>query len=91
MKRAALIVLGVVVAGCAPQFDIGGGAWKKSGAQIQQVTLDEMECARFASRAYETPETYVGGLADTVRVYVEDGQMVHAFGRCMEGKGYRPS
>jgi hypothetical protein len=50
-----------------------------------------MDCARTASRAYWTPESVVGGLADVVRVYVEDGQMVTAFNRCMERKGYQPS
>lgn len=76
---------------CAPKFDIGGGDWTKSGAQIQQVTLDEMECARVASRAYWTPESFVGGLADVVRVKIEDGQMTSAFSQCMESKGYQPA
>jgi hypothetical protein len=78
-----------VLAGCAPQFDIGGGDWTKSGAQIQQTTLDAMECARLASRAYWTPDLFIGGLADVARIYVEDAQMTGAFSRCMESKGYQ--
>jgi hypothetical protein len=91
MRLAALALAACVLVGCAPHFDIRGGDWRKPGAQIQEVTLDEMDCARTASRAYWTPESVVGGLADVVRVYVEDGQMVSAFNRCMERKGYQPS
>jgi hypothetical protein len=33
----------------------------------------------------------VGGLADVVRVKIEDGQMVSAFDSCMRSKGYQPA
>ena len=89
MRGAALAVTACLLVGCAPQFDIGGGAWGKPGAHIQQITLDEMDCARTASHAYWTPESVVGGLADVVRVKIEDSQMTGAFSRCMAGKGYR--
>ena len=89
--RAALLASLVVVAGCAPHFDIGGGEWARPDAAIQQTTLDEMECARTASRAYGTPDLVVGGLVDVVRVKIEDGQMSGAFGECMRSKGYRPT
>jgi len=60
----------VLLAGCAPHFDIGGGEWAKPGSAIQQTTLDEMDCARTASRAYWTPDLVLGGLVDVVRVKV---------------------
>ena len=91
MRLAALALAAGVLAGCAPHFDIGGGDWRKPGAEIREVTLDEMDCARTASRAYWTPESFVGGLADVVRVYIEDAQMVTTFNQCMERKGYQPS
>jgi len=91
VRRAALVAAVCVLAGCAPMFDVGGGEWAKSGAGVQQTTLDEMECARTASRAYWTPESFVGGLADVVRVKVENTQMTSAFNRCMESKGYQPA
>jgi hypothetical protein len=90
MRRAALVAV-LLMGGCAPYFDIGGGDWTKPGAQIQEVTQDEMDCARTASRAYWTPESFVGGLADVVRVKIEDAQMVTSFSRCMEMKGYHPA
>ena len=90
MRVAALAATLLVLAGCAPHFDIGGGDWARPGSQIQQTTLDEMECARTASRAYWTPDLVVGGLVDVVRVKIEDAQMTSAFARCMESKGYQP-
>jgi hypothetical protein len=89
--RRALLAGALICAGCAPQFDISGGDWTKPGAQVQQTTLDETECARTASRAYGTPDLVVGGLVDTVRVKIEDGQMSGAFNECMRSKGYQPT
>jgi hypothetical protein len=87
--RVAVLVLVGLLSGCAPQFDIAGRDWTKPDTQVQDVTADEMECARLASRAYWTPESVVGGPADVVRVKIEDAQMSSAFRRCMEAKGYR--
>lgn len=91
MRGLALATAAALLAGCAPHFDIGGGEWAKAGTQIQQVTVDEMECARIASRSYWTPETFVGGVADAVRAKVDDAQMTSAFDQCMERKGYQPA
>jgi len=91
VRGLALATAAALLAGCAPHFDIGGGEWAKAGTQIQQVTVDEMECARIASRSYWTPETFVGGVADAVRAKVDDAQMTSAFDQCMERKGYQPA
>jgi hypothetical protein len=89
--RVALVAGVLLVAGCAPHFDIGGGEWTKPGSAVQQTTLDEMDCARTASRAYWTPDLVLGGLLDVVRVKIEDAQMTSAFGGCMRSKGYEPT
>ena len=81
----------LLLAGCAPHFDIGGGEWTKAGSPVQQTTLDEMDCARTASRAYWTPDLVLGGLLDVARVKIEDAQMTSAFSGCMRGKGYEPA
>ena len=89
--RLALLTGLLLCAGCAPHFDIGGGEWTKAGSHVQQTTLDEMDCARAASRAYWTPDLVLGGLLDVVRVKIEDAQMTSAFDGCMRGKGYQPA
>ena len=91
MRVALVIASLLVIAGCAPHFDIGGGEWTKPDSPVRQTTLDEMECARTASRAYWTPDLIVGGLVDVVRVKVEDAQMLGAFNGCMRSKGYQPA
>ena len=89
--RLALLGGLLLLAGCAPHFDIGGDEWTKVNSSLQQTTLDEMECARTASRAYWTPDLILGGLLDVVRVKIEDAQMTSAFSGCMRGKGYQPA
>ena len=89
--RLALVAGLLMLAGCAPHFDIGGGEWAKAGAPVQQTTLDEMDCARTATHAYWTPDLILGGLLDVVRVKIEDAQMTSAFDSCMRGKGYQPA
>jgi hypothetical protein len=91
VRGAGLLATACLLAGCATQFDISGGDWTKAGAGIQQVTLDEMDCARAASRSYGTPDLIVGGLADAIRAKIEDAQMESAFSRCMESRGYQPT
>jgi len=91
VRRLAVVAAAWVLAGCAPHFDIGGGEWAKPGAGIQQTTVDAMDCARMASRAYWTPELFVGGVADAVRVKIEDTQMTSAYSQCMESRGYQPA
>jgi hypothetical protein len=89
--RLALAAGLLMLAGCAPHFDIGGGEWAKPGSAIQQTTLDEMDCARTASRAYWTPDLVLGGVLDVVRVKIENAQMTGAFSECMRAKGYEPA
>ena len=89
--RLALLGGLVLLAGCAPHFDIGGGEWAKPGSAVQQTTLDEMDCARTASRAYWTPDLVLGGVLDVVRVKIENAQMTGAFSECMRAKGYEPA
>jgi len=91
--RAIAIVAAVVVlvTGCTTRFDIAGTEWKKPGAQIPQVTLDEMDCARLAVDARAFPDTIIGGLADIVAAKMQDSKMSHDFGRCMTERGYQPA
>jgi len=78
-----------LLAGCTSRFDIGGREWAKAGAQVPEITQDEMECARKAVDARPFPDTIVGGLADIVAAKMQDIQMSVVFDRCMAGKGYQ--
>jgi hypothetical protein len=87
----ALIALAAVLAGCAVHPDIGGTQWVRPGITIQEITLDEVDCARRSDDAGATPDLFVGGLVDVVRLAIEDGQRRTAFRRCMADRGYQPA
>ena len=91
--RAIVVVAAatILVSGCTTRFDIAGSEWKKPGAQIPQITLDEMDCARVAVDARPFPDTIIGGLADIVAAKVQDIKMSHDFDRCMTDRGYQPA
>jgi hypothetical protein len=86
----ALLVLGTLT-GCTVKYDLSGADWTKSGALIQEVTYDQMECVRAARDAGWTPDLVVGGLVDVGRIVVEERQRSGEFRRCMLAKGYQPS
>jgi hypothetical protein len=80
-----------LLAGCTTRFDIAGSDWAKPGAQLPQVTQDEMDCARVAVDARPFPDTIIGGLADIVVARLQDTKMNRDFSRCMGGRGYQPA
>jgi hypothetical protein len=90
--RVAIVLLVVgSLTGCTVKYDLSGADWTKSGALIQDVTYDEMECVRAAREAGWTPDLIVGGVADVGRLIVEERQRSGEFRRCMLTKGYQPT
>jgi hypothetical protein len=81
-------MMALVLGGCASNLDIAGLEWGKSGVATDQVTLDELECAREANEAGRPPDLFVGGLVDIARVVFEERARTGAFNGCMRGKGY---
>jgi hypothetical protein len=86
-----VITAAVLLAGCTTRFDVGGGEWTKSGAQLPQTSQDEMDCARDAVDARPFPDTIVGGLADIAAARLQDIKMNRDFARCMTSRGYQPT
>jgi len=84
--RLVLVAAAVLLAGCA--MDLSGSAWKKSGAMFQQVTADEMECARQTYEIGYAPDLVVGGLLDVLRLAVNEARLQSAFRSCMTRTGY---
>ena len=87
--RLAIAVLGLVaLSGCTAKYDLAGAEWTKPETMYQQITLDEIDCAREAREAGYTPDLIVGGLLDTTRYFIEDHQRYGAYERCMTSRGY---
>jgi hypothetical protein len=89
MRVLPVLVLLLLPTACARFLDVSGSEWAKEGTSFQQVTFDEVECARETERAGDLPDTIVGGVADAVVVPLEDVRRLKAYDRCMEGKGYQ--
>jgi uncharacterized protein YceK len=85
-----LVAVGLLLAGCTRVLDVSGKEWRRVDASIQQVTYDEVDCARASERAGDLPDTIVGGVADMVVLPLEDKRRSAAYDRCMRTKGYEP-
>jgi len=88
MRVVPLLLIVVLFSACTRVLDVSGTDWRRQGASFQQVTLDEMECARSSDHAGDLPHTVVGGITDTIVVPLEDARRGAAYDRCMEKKGY---
>ena len=88
--RFAIAGLGLLtLAGCSAKYDLAGTSWAKPNTMVQQVTLDEIDCAREAREAGHTPDLLVGGLVDVGRYFYEEHhQRFGTYERCMVARGY---
>jgi hypothetical protein len=87
--RLAIALLGLLtLAGCTAKYDLAGTEWTKSNTMHQQVTLDEIDCAREAREASYTPDLILGGLLDVGREFYEERQRFATYERCMADRGY---
>jgi hypothetical protein len=91
MTIVRLVVMVVLLAGCTRVIDISGADWSRPGASIQQVTFDEVECARETLYAGDIRDTIVGGIVDAFVVPLEDRRRAAAYDQCMVAKGYEPT
>jgi hypothetical protein len=87
--RLGITLLGLfMLTGCSAKYDLAGTAWAKPNTLVQQVTLDEIDCAREAREASSTPDLIVGGLLDVGRYFYEERQRFGTYERCMITRGY---
>jgi hypothetical protein len=92
MKLVMLFAVSVLLAGCMVNLDVAGTDWGKPGAPINQVTLDELECARASSdNTVRPPDLLVGGLVDVARIAIQEGAARSSYNGCMRAKGYAPT
>lgn len=88
-RGLAVAMVAATLSGCAAALDLSGREWDKAGADIRQVTLDEVECVRAVSDAGRTPELWVGGVVDAVRFAVREGVRASTYAECMTSRGYQ--
>jgi hypothetical protein len=87
--RLGIALLGLLIlTGCSAKYDLAGTAWAKPNTLVQQVTLDEIDCAREAREASYTPDLIVGGVLDVGRYFYEERQRFGTYESCMAARGY---
>ena len=86
MRLAIVVVTTALLAGCA--LDLGGTAWKKSGAMFHEVTAVEIQCARTAFETIVGPDLVLGGLFDVARAANLEATEADVFSECMTAQGY---
>jgi hypothetical protein len=91
MRQTLAILMLATLAGCSTKYDLSGTDWGRPGTMFQDVTYDEIECARAAREQGRTPDLIVGGLADVGRYFVAERQRRGTFEQCMQARGYRPT
>ncbi len=88
-RGLAVGTVAATLGGCAAALDLSGDEWGKAGADIRQVTLDEIDCVRAVSEAGRSPELWIGGLVDTVRFQVRERVRASRYAECMTSRGYQ--
>jgi hypothetical protein len=87
MMRLLVIGLALAASACTT-FDLDD-TWAKPGGSGYQATWDDWQCRREVhDRTPETHDLYVGGVADAVRVYVEEHMRLATYKDCMRARGY---
>ena len=68
MLRLLVVALALAASACTT-MDLDD-VWTKPGGTRQQATWDDWQCRReIHDRTPETYDTYVGGVADAIRVF----------------------
>jgi hypothetical protein len=88
MRALAIATTVTVLGGCTAALDLSGREWGKAGTDIRQVTTDEIECVRAVTDVGQTPELWIGGVADAVRFGIRERSRARGFADCMTSRGY---
>lgn len=88
MRVATLLAVVMLLAACTRVLDVSGTEWRRANSSIQQITFDEVECARDSEHKGDLPPTIVGGILDKVIRPLEDWKRGAAYDRCMRERGY---
>ena len=85
-RLIAVIVVAALVAGCTT-WDLGT-RWTRPSTGMQQMTFDNVNCARLDEDVKRTPETILGGMFDVAMLTVAEISRIARYNDCMTSKGY---
>jgi hypothetical protein len=90
VRSAALALALLVATGCTTYLG-RPDQWKRPAVSMQQLTFDDYRCDEASAAAWATPDLFVGGVVDAVRVWVDQWFVRNAYVSCMTKLGYRRS
>ena len=86
--RSMLVALVTLLAAGCTTLDLDD-VWSKPDANAAQMSLDDLNCRRDVDQdPPRTPDLYVGGLADAVRIQIEQERRDRMYAKCMSARGY---
>lgn len=85
--RPMLALAALLATGCTT-LDLND-VWSKPNTNTQQVSRDDWECRHDVDEnAPRSPNLYVGGIADAVRVEIDETFRDRTYAKCMTARGY---
>jgi|RhiMetdeSRZDD1v2_1073273.scaffolds.fasta_scaffold162206_2 hypothetical protein len=86
--RWMLVALVPLLAASCTTMDLDD-VWSKPDTNAAQVSFDDRECRQDVDQnAPRTPNLYIGGVADAVRVQVDESHRQRTYANCMQARGY---
>lgn len=86
MRLIAIALLPLALGACSavhfPQD------WAKGGADVREVTYDEVQCQRASDNIDAGPGTFIGGIPDLILFELQEVRREQIYQRCMAAKGY---
>lgn len=87
MSRTLVVAVALLAAGCTT-WDLDD-VWSKPNATTMLLSRDDWDCRHDVDEtAPRTLDTYIGGVADAVRVVEEERDRDATYAKCMTARGY---
>lgn len=84
----ATLALALLAAGCTT-WDLDD-VWSKPNATTMLISRDDWDCRHDVDETSpRTPDLFVGGVVDAVRVVEEERSRDVTYSKCMTARGYR--
>ena len=87
MSRTLIVAVALLAAGCTT-WDLDD-VWSKPNASTMLLSRDDWDCRHEVDETTpRTPDTWIGGIADAVRVVEEERSRDTTYAKCMTARGY---
>ena len=85
-RFTTVIAIALLATGCTT-WDLGT-RWTRPNTMMQQMTYDNVNCARLDEEVKRSPETILGGVLDLGVLTASEIARISRYNECMTSKGY---